>query len=259
MSDSGTPPGEGPDNAAADAARSAAIAAITGHTFRDHAVLVQALTHASRCGAQSSAGQRLAAANERLEFLGDALLGAALCLLLYRRHGEASEGQLSRMKSQLASRQCLARIGDRCDLWAHALVGGQLTGTWPDSVKANLMESVLAAVFSDGGWDALLATVERLYTDELDTALAIDADVKTRLQSWCLEHHGVLPVYSSQRSGGSDHDPQFSATVDIADHQATGSGGSRRRAEAAAAAALLDLIAALAISAAPVADQPGAQ
>jgi ribonuclease III len=222
-----------------DLARSTAVSEALGHTFDNQSLLMRACTHASRVGAQSSAESRLRDANERLEFLGDALFGAALCLALYQRWPEASEGQLSRMKARLASRATLAQIMDRNGLLAHCLVGPQMTHPWPESVKANVMESLFAAIYLDGGWMALVTAVDRAYGELLTELDADREDDKTKLQAWCLEHHRTLPTYASQRSGGSDHNPEFTATVSIGEHSASGSAGSRRRAEAVAAGKLL--------------------
>ncbi len=221
-----------------DVARLSAAAALLGHAFADSGHLQRALTHASWCGAQASARERLRDANERVEFLGDALLGAALCLLLVRRLPDASEGELSRRKAQLASRTTLARLMDRLALAEHCRIGAQMQQPWPDSVKANLMESALAAIFLDAGWDACVAAVERWYGDQVVDDDGGD-DPKTRLQEWALGRFGQLPIYTCQRSGGSDHEPEFSASVSIGERIALGDGRSRRKAEAAAAAAML--------------------
>jgi ribonuclease-3 len=224
-------------------ARVEAVREALGHRVADIALLTRACTHSSRCGAQSTASERLAEANERLEFLGDALLGGALCQALYHRAPLASEGTLSRRKSLLVSRATLARLIEDSGLLAYCLVGPQMTQPWPDSVKANLMESILAAIHLDGGWAALATAVERLYGDRL--AIAADQtteDAKTALQEWALAHRHKLPAYTCVRSGGSDHEPSFTATVTVGDQRATGEGGSRRRAEIAAAQALWDRV-----------------
>jgi ribonuclease-3 len=223
-----------------DETRAACAARALDHVFRDEALLLQACTHASRCGAQATAADKRRDANERMEFLGDALLGGALCLLLYQRFPDADEGPLSRLKAKLASRTVLARAIEETGLLAHCLVGQQMSEPWPDSVKANLLESVLAAVFFDGGWPALVAAVERLMAARFDDPSSGEEDARMRLQAWCLERHKRLPVYSCVRSGGTDHEPEFLATAGIAEQVAEGRGGSRRRAEAAAASALME-------------------
>jgi ribonuclease III len=164
--------------------------------------------------------------------------------MVFERFPEADEGQLSRLRARLASRAILARAIERLDLLPHCLVGSQMGASWPDSVKANLMESLFAAVFLDGGFQALRTAVERAVAPYLDDPESGRDDPRMRLQAWCLEHHKRLPEYTCERSGGTDHEPQFTATAAIAGASAAGSGTSRRRAEAAAAEALLATIAA---------------
>lgn len=223
-------------------ARSDAVANALGHRFSDPALLLQACMHTSRCGAQATPADKRRDANERLEFLGDALLGAALCQLLFKRFPDLDEGPLSRLKSTLVSRATLARAIEATGLLAHCLVGGQMSHPWPDSVKANFAESLLGAIHLDGGWPALMTAVERLLGGRIEDPAAGDEDARMRLQVWCLEHHKQLPSYSSGRSGGTDHEPVFRATASIAGQQASGEGTSRRRAEAAAATALMALL-----------------
>lgn len=220
------------------AARTDAVHAVLGHRFTDRDLLLRACTHSSRLGAQASAALRLAEANERLEFLGDAVLGGALCLMLYRRSPGADEGVLSREKALLASRTTLARLFTASGLESVCLLGPQMPRPLPDSVKANLMEALLGGTFLDGGWDALVKAVEKLYASELAGDAVSGRDAKTALQEWALAHHRSLPAYRSERSGGTDHEPQFTATVTVGEISASGEGTSRRRAELAAATAL---------------------
>ncbi|TVR45090.1 MAG: hypothetical protein EA402_05120 [Planctomycetota bacterium] len=218
-----------------------AVARITGHRFADFRLLEQGMTHASWCSHQSDPDLRRAAHNERLEFLGDAMLGAAVGYVLYRRFPEADEGFLSRCKSTLVSRKVLAQAMDRCGLMPHARLGMQMNGGIPLSVRANLAEGLLGAVFLDGGWPALLCAVSVFLKEDIELAQGgSPTDAKNHLQSWCLEHHGTLPSYRCERRGGSDHAPRFVAVVEIADLRAEGEASSRRRAEAKAAAQLLD-------------------
>jgi ribonuclease-3 len=220
----------------------ALIARVLGHAMADEALLRQACTHASRCGAQATPALKRREANERMEFLGDALLGGALCLNLFRRFPDADEGYLSRLKASLASRTTLARAIEDTGILPYCHVGQQMLEPWPDSVKANLMESVLCAIYLDGGWDRLCGAVDRLFASRIDDPAVANEDGRMRLQAWCLAHHKVLPSYTCARSGGSDHEPEFRATAAIASVSATGLGSSRRRAEGAAALALLALI-----------------
>lgn len=215
--------------------RLAAIAEALGHRPRDRALIDQACTHASA----SVEGER--DSNERLEFLGDALLGAAVAETLYHRHPQVNEGGLSRARSHLVSRATLARALDRRGLTAHCRVGPQTPAPWAVSIRANLAEAILAAIYLDGGWLALRTAVDRLLAEDLAQAPVEPlADWKNRLQEWALATIKQLPDYRCERSGGSDHEPVFTATVGVGDYQATATGGSRRKAETAAARLMVE-------------------
>jgi ribonuclease-3 len=136
----------------------------------------------------------------------------------------------------------LAKVADRCGLLAHAVIGGQVGPEPPESVKANIVEGVIGAAFLDGGWLPAVAVVERLLEAELADQTQGDADPRMALQEWSFAGHQKLPVYSCVRSGGTDHAPEFSATVTAGGRSTTGIGVSRKKAEAAAASALLALL-----------------
>lgn len=212
---------------------------VLGHRFQDPDLLLQGCTHASRLGAQSTPEDRRRSANERMEFLGDAVLGAAVAIAVYRRNPQVDEGWLSRAKSNLVSRAMLAKVADRCGLLAHAVIGGQVGPEPPESVKANIVEGVIGAAFLDGGWQPAVAVVEHLLAPELADQTQGDADPRMALQEWSFAACQKLPVYSCVRSGGTDHAPEFSATVTAGERSTTGTGVSRKKAEAAAASALL--------------------
>jgi ribonuclease-3 len=231
-----------PPDARADAAELAA--STLGHRFADHGLLDLACTHGSSIDSQLPEAERRRLSNERLEFLGDAVLGAAVPDLLVARCPQASEGELSRYKSRLVSRRTLAQA-----LRGHPLVAicrvGEMPEPWPDSILANLAEAFLGAIFQDGGWAPTTQAVQRLIGPLFEEALSAGAtgDVKSRLQSWSLKRTQSLPVYETVRAGGSDHEPHFTSRVSAGGLSASGSAGSRRNAEAAAAAELLQVIA----------------
>lgn len=230
------------DSADPDAQRLAAVAQATGHRMADADLLRQGCTHASACGAQATPATKRQQANERLEFLGDAVLGAALCDLLCAAWPDADEGDLSRRKARLASRATLARIMEETGLLAHCRVGSVAGSDWPDSIKANLCEGILGAIYRDAGFPAARTAVERLYGSRLSDAEGAADDARQRLQVWALAQHRRLPTYTCQQTGGTLHAPEFTATVAIGDQTAAGTGSSRRRAEEAAAAAFLAVV-----------------
>jgi ribonuclease-3 len=234
---------EGAD-ARTDADAVATLASALGHTVSDAALLRRALTHASWCGAQATPEQKRRDANERLEFLGDALLGAAVAQILYERFPDSDEGRLSLLRAKVVSRATLARAIEAAGLLRHCRVGHQMhpdPAKWPDSVKANLMEGALGAIWLDGGWTPLRAAVERALSAFIDDPETGREDSRTRLQELSFARWKRLPEYATERSGGTDHAPEFVARVSAGGQSAEGRGGSRRRAESAAASALLAL------------------
>ena len=211
------------------------------YTFKNTELLDQACTHASFCDANAPEQQRLNENNERMEFLGDGLLGAAVGLLMYQEYPDASEGHLSKLRSHLVSRKTLAKAIDARGLLEDCPIDANLQTPWPGSVKANIAEAILGAIYLDGGWDAMQAAVKTLLDGFFDGASKEQAagDAKNLLQTWALKHHRSLPQYQSKRTGGTDHEPEFICTVSIADRSATASGTSKRHSEAQAAKALL--------------------
>jgi ribonuclease-3 len=209
------------------------------HRFRDPALLAQALRH-------RSAGSPH---NERLEFLGDGLLAALTAELLYRRYPGADEGRLSRMRSRLVRREALAAAARRIALGEHLELGaGELAsgGFRRESILADALEAVIAAVYLDAGWAACAETVAALLEPEL-TALSLERDAKdakTRLQEWVQGRHLALPRYRPLAEEGPDHDRCYTIECEAGDPplRATGRGRSRREAEQAAAQALLELL-----------------
>jgi len=215
---------------------------VLGHRFANPDLLLQGCTHASRLGAQATPEDRRRSANERMEFLGDAVLGAAVAIAVYRRNPQTDEGWLSRAKSNLVSRAMLARVCERIGLLTHAVIGGQVGPEPPDSVKANLVEGVIGAIFLDGGWEPAVRVVDRLLEAELSDRTQGDADPRMALQEWSLAANQKLPVYACVRNGGTDHAPEYRATVTVGERCEAGTGVSRKKAEAAAASAMLALI-----------------
>ncbi|GAA0905800.1 ribonuclease III [Luteibacter anthropi] len=205
------------------------------HHFRNPSLADLALTH-------RSAGRPN---NERLEFLGDALLGATVAELLYDAHPNASEGELSRLRSQLVNGQALAvvarelELGDRLKLGPGELKSG---GFRRESILADAFEALIAAVYLDDGYDACQQVVRRLFTPRIAELKRSSKDAKTRLQEW-LQGKGLpLPVYELIDSYGEDHAKTFDVSCSIDEPTAIrveGRAGSRRAAEQEAADAVL--------------------
>jgi len=210
-----------------------------GYEFRDVGLLTRALTHRSAGSAN----------NERLEFLGDAILGFEAADYLYQHVGDASEGQLSRMRAHLVKRETLAEIARSLELGNILHLGqGELRsgGQNRDSILADSVEAIIAAVYLDGGIDPARELVRRLLGERLaNPAKALQhKDSKTRLQEHLQGNGQALPVYQVLEVSGDQHRQKFvvECRVEGLDMAASGQGSSRRKAEQQAAAAFLRLL-----------------
>lgn len=177
-----------------------------GYTFCDKNLLMAALTHAS--GAQ----HRLAS-NERLEFLGDSILGAIVCEELFHRYPDYLEGDLTKIKSVVVSRQTCAKISEALGIQEFLVLGKGMTTnpTVPPSVLADVLESLVAAVYLDGGHSAVKEFVERLMGPEIDLAAAgeLGGNYKSLLQQVAQRESGSTPVYQLVDEKGPDHSKCF--------------------------------------------------
>ena len=207
-----------------------------GYSFRDEGLLAQALTHRSAGSIN----------NERLEFLGDAVLGQVVAHDLFARFPEAAEGELSRLRAALVRKETLASVARTLDLGDYLALGpGELRtgGHTRASILADALEAVFGAVYLDGGQQAaerLILTLFEKRFDEL-TPGSGRKDPKTRLQEFLQGQRFSLPDYEVVDITGADHDQLFSCRCSVSDLglEAVGEGSSRRRAEQAAAAEVL--------------------
>jgi ribonuclease III len=208
-----------------------------GYECRDPALLEAALTHRSAGGPH----------NERLEFLGDAVLNCVVAMLVFREFGAADEGDLSRFRSSLVSGEALAVVaaeiglGDQLRLGSGELKSG---GFRRKSILADTLEAVLGAIYLDGGFEAAEKAIERLFVPRLDRlpSAAELKDPKTRLQE-ALQAKGLpLPNYVVEAVSGEAHSQVFqvSCSVDVLGLKTSATGASRRRAEQAAAQLMLE-------------------
>lgn len=211
-----------------------------GYQFSDSTLLEQALTHRSASTLN----------NERLEFLGDAVLGLNIARALYDHQPNAREGSLSRFRADLVRRETLAEVAREIELGAHIEMGSgerRSGGNQRTSVLANAFEAVIGAIFLDGGYAAARDVVLHIFSDRLthlpDEADLIDA--KTRLQEYLQGRQLPPPEYLLIEISGADHARSFDVCCRIPayDLEATGHGTSRRRAEQAAATAALEKLA----------------
>ncbi len=207
------------------------------HRFADTALLTRALTH-------RSAG---APHNERLEFLGDGVVNLFVAEALFQRWPNADEGALTRARAELVRESSLAVIARQLELGQHLLMGpGEMKsgGHRRDSILADALEAIVAAIYLDAGYEACRAVVLPWFEALLE-ALPVgkpEKDAKTRLQEWLQARQKPLPNYQSVAETGEEHDKRFVVSCTLTEPvlSAEGEGGSRRMAEQAAAAAVLE-------------------
>lgn len=207
-----------------------------GHPFSEPGLLRQALTHRSH-------GQ---ANNERLEFLGDSVLGLAISTLLFERFPSDDEGDLSRLRAFLVRQQTLYKVAQRIRLGDALRLGegeSRSGGFRRPSILADALEAVIGAIYLDAGFEAARAAIGRLYAPELESAdpRSVGKDAKTRLQEELQRRKLPLPVYAVIATHGAAHSQSFEVECQIArlEISSLGAGPSRRVAEQAAADAAL--------------------
>ena len=211
-----------------------------GHVFADPGLLAQALTH-------RSAGSPH---NERLEFLGDALVNQFVAEALYRHWPKADEGALTRARAELVRESALAGIARRLDIGPRLVMGpGEMKtgGHRRDSILADAVEAIVAAIYLDAGFDACRVVVLPWFAsliEALPPPNRVGKDAKTRLQEWLQGRQHPLPAYALLHEGGEDHARIFrvSCTLAVPALRTEGEGSSRRAAEQVAAGAMLALL-----------------
>lgn len=216
------------------------LANALGCSFRQKGLLAQALTHRSAPGKN----------NERLEYLGDALLGLVIAEALWERLPDADEGRLSRLRASLVKRESLAKLARGMELGDYLRLGtGELRsgGHTRESILADALEAVFAAVYLDLGFAQARDVILSVFAASLDQALAVgpSKDPKTRLQELLQARKRPLPSYEVLQVTGSDHAQRFRVRCALTDDDAAaeGEGTSRRRAEQQAAEQMLDQLA----------------
>lgn len=209
------------------------------HVFNEPSLLRQALTHRSY-GIPH---------NERLEFVGDAVLNCVVALSLYERFPTLPEGDLSRVRANLVNKETLAQVARRLGLGAAIRLGegeSRSGGADRPSILADAMEAVFGAVFLDAGFTAARSTIDAVYADVLRDAdpSTLGKDPKTRLQEWLQSRRMPVPEYAIVATTGEAHAQQFAVECRIADLSivSRGTGGSRRAAEQDAALQALSVV-----------------
>jgi ribonuclease-3 len=208
-----------------------------GHRFADAGRLERALTHSSL---RNPSGGNY----ERLEFLGDRVLGLCVAELLFEHFREASEGELSVRLNQLVSAQTCGEVADELGLHEFIRTGAdvkQVTDKRMLNVRADVVESIIAAIYLDAGLEAARSFIHAHWKGRAFAEDAARRDAKTELQEWAHARFGVTPVYRVTDRSGPDHEPVFKVIVEVPGAEpASGVSRSKRAAEQAAATTLLE-------------------
>ncbi|MEW6670777.1 MAG: ribonuclease III [Thermodesulfobacteriota bacterium] len=214
------------------------------YVFKDKNLLQEALRHSSYVNEQPNEGLR---DNERLEFLGDAVLSLVVGHILMQRYPELKEGELSRLRAGMVNESRLAVVADAINLGNYIQLGKgelQTSGRKKKSILANAFEALLAAIYLDGGFSAAFQIIETRFADLFGTIVKPTAipDFKTQLQETVQQLHNETPAYRLIDESGPDHDKTFTARVSFASLQAEGIGKSKKAAEQDAARLALEML-----------------
>lgn len=213
-----------------------------GYRFQNITLLQNALTHSSYANER---WRNSLASNERLEFLGDAVLGVTVAEYLYRNFPKLPEGDLTRTRADLVCEKTLARAANAVGLGKHLLLGHgeeQCGGRTRDSILADATEAVIAAAFLDGGWPAAQGIIYRLILNHVpEVRHPRNVDYKTMLQELVQQKKDQTVTYVLSGESGPDHAKEFTVELLVNDTVAgRGAGSSKKRAEQAAARAALE-------------------
>jgi len=215
------------------------------YRFRQPRLLIEALTHKSYL---NEAGGTEETDNERLEFLGDAVLDLVVSEYLVQTFPEAAEGELSKLRSRLVSEKTLSRVAQRIGLGDLLRLGRGETktkGHSKPSILADALEAVFAAVYLDGGPEAAARCVKAVFSEELASCdrTFTKGDYKTDLQEFCQREFEMLPHYRTIRETGPDHEKMFEVEILIrGERYGVGAGKSKKEAEQMAAKQALEKV-----------------
>lgn len=206
-----------------------------GYKFADPDLLDRALTHSSAI----SPTKRIERSYQRLEFLGDRVLGLVVADMLYRRYPKANEGELSRTLNTLVRKETCAVIARTLDLGGEMHLGdseARTGGAEKEAILGDVTESIIGAIYCDGGLGKAYEFVERMFEEFLADGSANKADAKTTLQEWAQARGLEPPTYTQVERTGPDHAPEFTIAVTLGEYdQLSATGPSKKIAEHKAA------------------------
>ena len=214
-----------------------------GYKFHNIALLQNALTHSSYANER---WHNSLMSNERLEFLGDSILGMVVAEFLYRNFPDRPEGELTRMRADMVCEKTLASVANRIDLGRHLLLGNgeeQGGGRSRNSILADAVESVIAASFLDGGMEAARQFIQQFILVEVPVTTLHNVDYKTALQELVQQKKNQVLSYTLVGESGPDHDKRFDVEVKLNGKVVgIGSGSSKKRAEQMSARAAIEAL-----------------
>jgi ribonuclease-3 len=217
----------------------AKLEARLGHKFADPELLDRALTHSSAI----SPARRLSQSYQRLEFLGDRVLGLVVADMLYRKMPKANEGDLSRSLNALVRKETCAAVARELSIGPEMNLGdseARTGGADKDAILGDVMEAVIGAVFIDGGLSPAYELVERLFGEHVSHSGKERADAKTALQEWAQGRGLEPPAYVETGRTGPDHAPEFTIAIKLNGYaELTATGPNKKLAEHKAAEAFL--------------------
>ena len=219
------------------------LEAALGYRFQNITLLQNALTHSSYANER---WHDSLLSNERLEFLGDSILGRVVAEYLYRTFPDRPEGELTRMRADMVCETSLAAVADRLELGKHLLLGhgeDRLGGRNRASILADAVESVIAASFLDGGMEAARGIIQRFVLSDVPVKRLHNVDYKTALQELVQQKKNQVLTYALVGESGPDHDKQFRVEVSLNGKVlGAGTGSSKKRAEQDAARTALEAV-----------------
>ena len=219
------------------------LEAAIGYRFRDITLLQNALTHSSYANERWHDSLK---SNERLEFLGDSVLGMMVAEHLFRSFPDRPEGELTRMRADMVCEQALAQIAEKLSLGKHLMLGNgeeQGGGRARASILADAVESVIAACFLDGGIQAAKNFIEKFVLCNVPVSRLHNVDYKTALQELVQQKKNQTLSYALTGESGPDHDKRFTVAVSLNGAQVgEGIGSSKKRAEQEAARAAIEAL-----------------
>ena len=217
------------------------LEAAIGYRFQNITLLQNALTHSSYANERWHNSLK---SNERLEFLGDSILGMVVAEYLYKNFPDRPEGELTRMRADMVCEKTLASVAARINLGHHLMLGNgeeQGGGRSRDSILADAVESGIAASFLDGGMAAARSFIEKFILVEVPVRKMHNADYKTALQELIQQKKNQTLSYALVGESGPDHDKRFEVEVSLNGRViGTGTGSSKKRAEQMAAQSALE-------------------